>query len=50
MIFEFDNEALKHLDPITRDVMLEDYADELREEGYSEYAINQMIHAIEFDN
>lgn len=48
MIFECDDEALKHLDPITKDVMLEDFADELREEGYSEFAINQMIHNLEW--
>lgn len=50
MTCEFgDIDDFKNLDPITQNVMMEEYADNLREEGYSEFEINQMMHAIEFE-
>lgn len=50
MTCEFgDIDDFKNLDHITQNVMMEEYADNLREEGYSEFEINQMMHAIEFE-
>ena len=48
MIFEFPRNWDK-LDPITKEVILEEYEDSLREEGCSESDIKMQLEMIEYE-
>ena len=48
MIFEFP-ENWSELDPITKSVILEEYEDGLREEGYSERDIKMQLEMIKYE-
>ena len=48
MIFEFP-ENWDELDPMTKSVILEEYEDELREEGCSENEIKMYLDMVKFE-
>lgn len=48
MIYEFPANW-NELDPITKEVILEDYADSLREEGCTENEIKIQLEMVEFE-
>ena len=48
MIFEFP-ENWDELDPMTKSVILEEYKDELREEGCSENEIKMQLDIVKFE-